>query len=83
MFVTFYLPNSYGSSIGVLNMSWSTPCEGKNRSSLTRFGAWLDLQNQFTKLLVSSCSCSWTGNDKTVGTSRSRVFANQLELSQK
>jgi hypothetical protein len=71
MFVTFYLPNSYGSSIELLNTSWFTPCEGNNRSSLTRFGASLDLQNQFPKLLVASYSWAWTGKDKTVGMSRS------------
>jgi hypothetical protein len=80
MFVTFYLPNSYGSSIGFLNTSWSTPCEGNNKSSLTRFGACLDPQNQFPKLLVLSYSWTWTGKDKTVGTSCSRVFPKQLGL---
>jgi hypothetical protein len=42
----------------------------------------LELVGTF-KINSQNCySWSWTGNDKTVGTSRSRVFAKQLKLRQ-
>ena len=44
-FATFWVPNSYGSSIGVLNMSWSTLCCGNNEASLIKFGVDLDLRS--------------------------------------
>jgi hypothetical protein len=49
MFATFYLPNSYGSSSGFLNMSLSPLCAGNNKVSLIKYGAQLDLQNQLEK----------------------------------
>jgi hypothetical protein len=49
MFVTFYLPISYGSSIRFLNMSRSTIHGGNNESSVITFGVYLDLQNLLLK----------------------------------
>jgi len=38
----FYYPNSYGNTIGFLNMSWSTILDESNGLSVIKFRVYLD-----------------------------------------
>ena len=80
MFVNFYLQNSYGISIGFLKMSWSTFHGGNNKSSLIKFGVYLDLQKYSPK--TAKVTLSLIGHWH-VGIPRSPNFVKQLDLVQK